>query len=210
MEFLTTKIWVAIKHGVICKSCPHFFPAIFTSGTLIYDALGRLTQTDRDVYSLHILFTFTIEHKAQSPRERERERERERWGERDRGRERWVRERERVVYPFTNPSVTVPRAPITTAITVTYMFHIFFSIPKKGSGTYSSFHFLLILLCCQPKQQSLQFGKFSFLADYYKVWSSGRYEVIHLYLKIPEEFVRLILRQRFWIWHMPFVRMVTI
>ncbi len=32
--------------------------------------------------------------------------------------------------------------------------------------------------------------------------------MIRLYLKIPEEFVRLILKDRFWVMHIPFVRMV--
>ena len=32
--------------------------------------------------------------------------------------------------------------------------------------------------------------------------------LITLYLRIPEEFVRLILQDRFWIVHKPFVRMV--
>ena len=64
--------------------------------------------------------------------------------------------------PFINPLVTVPRAPIIISIIVTFMFHIFL-IPKQGRGTYGPFHFLSILLCGQPGQQSPQFGKFSFL-----------------------------------------------
>ena len=60
--------------------------------------------------------------------------------------------------PSTCPLVTVPRSPITIGITVTLMFHIF-SIPKQA-GTYPSFHFLSILLCSQPGQQSPQFDKF--------------------------------------------------
>ena len=44
-------------------------------------------------------------------------------------------------------------------------FHVpcFFQFPSKGQGTYPSFYFLSILLCCQPGQQSPQFCKFSFL-----------------------------------------------
>ena len=45
---------------------------------------------------------------------------------------------------FTNPLVTVPRAPITISTTVTFLFHSFL-IPKHGRGTYPSFHFLSIL-----------------------------------------------------------------
>ena len=43
--------------------------------------------------------------------------------------------------------------------------------------------------------------------DYYEVWSSGRDYMIRLYLKIPENFVRLILQDRFCVFHIPFVCM---
>ena len=59
----------------------------------------------------------------------------------------------------TNPLVTVPRVPITIGITVTFMFHSFFNSLARSRY----FHFLSILLCGQPGQQSPQFGKFSFL-----------------------------------------------
>ena len=65
--------------------------------------------------------------------------------------------------PFTNPLVIVPRAPITTDITLTFIFHSF-SIPKQeGQRTHISFRFLSISLNGQPGQQSLQFSKFSYL-----------------------------------------------
>ena len=54
---------------------------------------------------------------------------------------------------FSKLLVTVPRVPITTRITVTFMFHSF----------YLSFHFFLILLCGQLGQQSPQFSKSLFL-----------------------------------------------
>ena len=53
----------------------------------------------------------------------------------------------------TNPLVTVPRAPITFGITVTFMFHNFFSSLAR-SRYYPSFRFLSTLLCGQPEQQS--------------------------------------------------------
>ena len=43
--------------------------------------------------------------------------------------------------PFNNPLDTVPKAPITIGIIVTFMFHSFFSIPLQSRGTYLSFHF---------------------------------------------------------------------
>ena len=54
--------------------------------------------------------------------------------------------------PCNNPSVNVPRSPITFAIIVIFMFHIF-SIPWQGP----SFHFSSILLNGQPGQQNPQF-----------------------------------------------------
>ena len=54
------------------------------------------------------------------------------------------------------------------------------SILKQGRGTYPSFNIPSILFCGQPRQQSRQFCKFSFLVDYYEVWSSGRDEVIRV------------------------------
>ena len=47
-----------------------------------------------------------------------------------------------------------------------------------------------------------------FLDVYYKVWSSRWDQVIRLYLKIPEKFVCLILQNRYWVVHIPFVRKV--
>ena len=63
---------------------------------------------------------------------------------------------------FINRLVTVPRAPITTVINVTFMYYIFFSVPYQCPGTYPSFHFLLILLYGQSGQQSPQFFNFFF------------------------------------------------
>ena len=60
--------------------------------------------------------------------------------------------------PCTNPLVTLPRAPITIGITVTFMFHSFFFFPWQGP----SFRFLWILFYALPGEQSPQFGKFSF------------------------------------------------
>ena len=77
---------------------------------------------------------------------------------------------------FNNPLVTVPKAPITIGIIVTFMFHSF-SIPLKGRGTYTSFHFLSVLLYGLPGQQTRQFCKFFFFfffVDNYNVWSSDR------------------------------------
>ena len=47
--------------------------------------------------------------------------------------------------PFNNPLVTVPKAPITIGIIVTFMFHSFFFNSLTSRGTYSSFHILSAL-----------------------------------------------------------------
>ena len=80
--------------------------------------------------------------------------------------------------PFRNPLVTVPKAPITIGIIVTFMIHSFFlNSLARSRYSYPSFHILSVLFCGQPEQQSRQFCKFSFFfffVDYYEVWSSGR------------------------------------
>ena len=63
--------------------------------------------------------------------------------------------------PLSNLLDTVPNAPITIGIIVTYMFHSFFN-SLVGPGTYSSFHILSVLFCGQLGQQSRQFCIFSF------------------------------------------------
>ena len=56
--------------------------------------------------------------------------------------------------PFKNPLMTVPKAPITIGMIVTFMFKIF-SIPSQGPGNNSSFHFPSLLFWGQPGEQSL-------------------------------------------------------
>ena len=51
--------------------------------------------------------------------------------------------------PCTNQLVCVPIAASSNSITVTFMFHRFFSIPLQGPDTYISFRFLSILLGSQ-------------------------------------------------------------
>ena len=62
----------------------------------------------------------------------------------------------------TNSFVTLPNAPITSDITVTFMFKGF-SVLKQDLGTYMSFRFLLLLLCDQPERKNSQFSRFSFM-----------------------------------------------
>ena len=62
--------------------------------------------------------------------------------------------------PFNNPLVTMPKAPITIGIIVTFMFHSFFN--SLARSRYLSLF-----------SDSFSFILFLFLVDYYKVWSSG-------------------------------------
>ena len=70
-----------------------------------------------------------------------------------------------------------------------------------------------MLLCGLQGRQSLHFSRFSFsfsfffIVDYYLVWSSCQDKGILFYLKIPENFVRLILQDEIQIVHIPFFRL---
>ena len=80
--------------------------------------------------------------------------------------------------PCTNPLVTLPSAPIIIGITVTFMFHSFFS-NFLGSSRYLS----LFSLSFSFNLWSAGTAKFTirqvlFFVEYHKVWSSGRDLVI--------------------------------
>ena len=91
--------------------------------------------------------------------------------------------------PCTNPLVTVPRALITIGIIVTFVFHSFFNSLTRSMYFSLFSHFFNITL----------FFFFFFFFGYYKIWSSDRDLVTRLYLEIPEEFMRLILKDRLWV-----------
>ena len=91
--------------------------------------------------------------------------------------------------PFNNPLVTVPKAPISIGIIVTFLFHSFFnSLVRSRYSSFFSHSFCFIvwsaLTAKSPFLQILSFF-FFFFVDYYKVWSSGRDLVIRLYVKVP-------------------------
>ena len=72
--------------------------------------------------------------------------------------------------PFKNPLASVPRAPITIGINVTFMFHSFFN--SQVRSRYLSF--LSVLLCGQAGQQSPQFCNFSLFFFLLIIIRSGR------------------------------------
>ena len=78
------------------------------------------------------------------------------------------------------------------------MFHNF-SIILQSLGTDPSFGLLSILLYGQPRQQSPEFCKFFFFFLLTVITSSRLAEMKCLYFKIPEEFMRLIFQDGFWV-----------
>ena len=106
--------------------------------------------------------------------------------------------------PCTNPLVTVPRAPITI---VTFMFQ-FFQFPSKVQVLIPFFAVFQFFSVFRRDSKVHNFASSLFFVDYHKVWSSGRDLVIRLYVKIAEEFVRVILQDRFSVVHIPLVRMI--
>ena len=91
--------------------------------------------------------------------------------------------------PFNNPLVTVPKAPITIGIIVTFMFHSFFQFSSKIEVLILLFLFFQFYSVVSQDSRiynfanSLLFFFFFFFVDYYKVWFSGRDLVIRQYIK---------------------------
>ena len=108
--------------------------------------------------------------------------------------------------PCTKPPGSVPIAPITTGITVTLMIHSFFLVLWQGLSTCLSFRLLWFLFCGLSGRQSSLFDCFFFFffVNYYLVWSSDLDKGICLYLKIPVNFMRLILQDGLWFGRIPF------
>ena len=82
--------------------------------------------------------------------------------------------------PCINPLVTVPRAPITIGITVTFMFQCF-QFFNKVLGTYPSFRLLSVLHYGQPGQQSPQFSKFFYLSIFFFSFNSYQFGPINMF-----------------------------
>ena len=102
-------------------------------------------------------------------------------------------------------AVTVPRA--RTIIDYNCYFHVprFFQFPSKVQVLillFTFFQFLSVVSKVHNSASSL------FFVDYNKVWLCGWDQVICLYFKIPKKFVHLILQERCWVVHIPFIHMV--
>ena len=73
--------------------------------------------------------------------------------------------------PFNNPLVTVPKAPITIGIIVTFMFHSFFQFSCKVEVLISLFTFCQFysVVCRDSKVNNFADFLFFFFVDYYKI-----------------------------------------
>ena len=96
---------------------------------------------------------------------------------------------------FNNHLVTVPNAPITIGIIVTFMFHSFFnSLARSRYLSIFSHSFSFILWSAgTAKSTILLVFFFVVVVDYNKIRSSDRDLVIRLYVKVPLEFVCVLL-----------------
>ena len=73
--------------------------------------------------------------------------------------------------PCTNPLVSVPRAPITIDVIVTFMFYNFFnSLARSRYLSLFSHSFNFSLWSDSTAKSTIL--QFSFFVDYYKIWSS--------------------------------------
>ena len=102
--------------------------------------------------------------------------------------------------PFTSPLRIVPSSWITISLTVTFMFHYYFSSLAR-SRYLSLFFSLLFSLSGPPGRQSTLFGSFSFFCWLCQGLVDWEKSVIYLCLKIPEKFWCLILQDGFWVMH---------
>ena len=85
---------------------------------------------------------------------------------------------------FNNPLVTLPKAPVTIGIIVTFMFHSFFQFSSKVEVLISLFTFFQFYSVNSWDSKTNNFADFLCFVDY-EVWSSSRDYVICLYLKAP-------------------------
>ena len=92
---------------------------------------------------------------------------------------------------------TVPRTPTRIRITVTFMFHSFYS--SQAKSWYCLVFLLLFSFYVMLVQQNQLNDKFFCFVNFSPNW------VIRLYLKAPEIFMFPISENRFWFVHIPFI-----
>ena len=107
--------------------------------------------------------------------------------------------------PCTNLLVIVPRARITIGLIVTFMFHNFLNFPCKSEVHIPIFLFFEFhsVVCRESKILNPASSLFLWI-----IIRSGRLTQIRWSPCISKEFVCHIPQDRFWVVHIPFVRMV--
>ena len=90
-------------------------------------------------------------------------------------------------YPCTNHLVIVPGVLMRIGITVTFMVPGIF---KSMYLSLFSLSFSFTLQSVGTEKSTIRQVLFFFLFDSHKFWSSGRDQVVSLYLKIPKNFAR--------------------
>ena len=100
---------------------------------------------------------------------------------------------------------TVPSARITIGITITFMFHSFLRsfLDQVFVSLFVFFDFYSEDHWNSNVHKTVNSLFFFSFVNYHLVWSSGQ-DVICLYLKIPENFMSLILLDGFWFVPVPF------
>ena len=110
--------------------------------------------------------------------------------------------------PSTNLLVTVPRGTVTIVIIVTFIFHTFFKSKARFSYLSTFPLYFNITLWSAGSAKYIILQVFSFFLRI--ITRSGRLAEIKWSVHISEEFVCLILQDRFWDVNIPFVRVVKL
>ena len=108
---------------------------------------------------------------------------------------------------FSRLLETVPRVPTMTGITVIFMSHDIFSSLLRSSYLHIFFAFFYFTLWFARTEKSKRYQVVFFLIK--TVWSSSLELKFHLYVKVPENFMRLIFKERFWLVYLPFVNNIN-
>ena len=108
---------------------------------------------------------------------------------------------------LSKPLRIVPSAPITFGITVTLMFEIL--VLWRGPSSHLPFHFFLIFSLWWAGRENRLDDRVVFFVNHHYAWPFGGDKMIHLYHKISEKFIRLILQDGFWFVQVSFGSMVS-
>ena len=108
--------------------------------------------------------------------------------------------------PFSNPLVTVPNAPITIGIIVTYMFHSFFN--SLARSTYLSLFQFYSVVSRDSKVDNVAISLFLLLLIIIRSALLAKIRLSVCMSKPRRELMCVIFYDKCWVVHIPFVRMV--